>query len=106
MTNARPVITVEGENVALGPIRRDLVPLYHAWITNLGTNRFLLARAAAMTLDAEVEWFEGVSKRSDMAIFTIYELPDFRPIGNVELHAIDQANRSADLGIMIGEANA
>lgn len=106
MTKARPIITVEGERVALGPLRRDLTPLYHAWITNLGTNRFLLARAASMTLDAEVEWFEGVSKRSDTAIFTIYELPEYRPVGNVELHAIDQSNRSADLGIMIGEADA
>lgn len=106
MTGARPVITVEGEKVALGPIRRDLIPLYHAWITNLETSRFLLARAVSMTLDAEVEWFEGASKRSDMAMFTIYELPAYRPIGNVDLHAIDQANRSAELGIMIGEADA
>lgn len=106
MTTPRPIITVEGENVALGPIRRDLIPLYHSWITNLETNRFLLAKAAAMTLDAEVEWYEGVSKRSDIAMFTIYQLPDYRPIGNVDLHGIDQANRSAELGIMIGEADA
>ena len=53
MTSARPVITVEGEKVALGPIRRDLIPLYHAWITNLETNRFLLAGAASMTLDLD-----------------------------------------------------
>lgn len=51
----RPVITVEGEHVALGPIRRDLIPLYHAWITNLSTNRFLLASASTMALDQEVE---------------------------------------------------
>ena len=106
MTTPRPVITVEGEKVALGPIRRDLVPLYHAWITNLETNRFLLARAVSMTLDAEVEWFEGVSKRSDMAMFTIYELPGYRPVGNVSLQAINHANRSAELVIMIGEADA
>ena len=106
MTGPRPIITVEGEKVALGPIRRDLIPLYHAWITNLETSRFLLARAVSMTLDAEVEWFEGVSKRTDTVIFTIYELPEYRPVGNVELHAIDQVNRSAELGIMIGEPDA
>jgi diamine N-acetyltransferase len=106
MSDARPIITVEGERIALGPIRRDLIPLYHAWITDISTNRFLLANAASMTQDAEVEWFEGISKRSDTAIFTIYELPDYRPIGNVDLHGIDRVNRSAELGIMIGEADA
>lgn len=106
MSDARPVLTVEGERIALGPIRRDLIPLYHAWITNISTSRFLLASAASMTLDAEVAWFETTSKRSDMAMFTIYELPEYRPVGNVELHNIDQANRSAELGIMIGEADA
>jgi RimJ/RimL family protein N-acetyltransferase len=106
MSDARPIITVEGQRVSLGPIRRDLIPLYHAWITDISTNRFLLASAASMTLDAEVEWFEGISKRPDTAIFTIYELPDYRPIGNVDLHGIDRVNRSAELGIMIGEADA
>ncbi len=105
-TPAAPVITVEGDKVALGPIRRDLIPLYHRWITDLSTNRFLLARSVSMTLDAEIEWFDGVSKQSNIAMFTIYELPDYRPIGNVDLHKIDATNRSAELGIMIGEANA
>lgn len=106
MTKARPVITVEGEKVALGPIRRDLIPLYHAWITNLSTSRFLLASAASMTLDQEAEWYESTSKRNDLSIFTIYELPDYRPIGNVDVHGIDRVNRFAELGIMIGEADA
>lgn len=105
-TPAAPVITVEGDKVALGPIRRDLIPLYHRWITDLSTNRFLLARSVSMTLDAEIEWFDDVSKQSNIAMFTIYELPDYRPIGNVDLHKIDATNRSAELGIMIGEANA
>lgn len=100
------MIVVEGDRIALGPIRRDLIPLYHAWITNLSTNRFLLAGASSMALDQEVEWFEGVLKQRDIAIYTIYELPDYRPIGNVDLHGIDIANRTAELGIMIGEADA
>lgn len=106
MTAPRPIITVEGQKVALGPLRRDLIPLYHAWITNLTTNRFMLAKAASMTLDGEVAWYESVIKRSDTTMFTIYELPEYRPVGNVDLHAIDQANRSAELGIMIGEVDA
>jgi len=41
-----------------------------------------------------------------MAAFTIYELPDYRPIGNVDLHDIDARNRTAELGIIIGEKDA
>jgi diamine N-acetyltransferase len=103
---ARPVVVVEGERIALGPIRRDLIPLYHAWITNLSTNRFLLASASSMALDQEIAWFDGVLKQQDIAIYTIYELPGYRPIGNVDLHTIDVGNRTAELGIMIGEADA
>lgn len=106
MTDARPIITVEGEKIALGPLRRDLIPLYHAWITNPHTNRFLLAGNSAMTLDEEITWYEGVTRRNDIALYTIYELPGFRPIGNVDLHGIDRVNRSAELGIMIGESDA
>lgn len=103
---ARPIITVEGERIALGPLRRDLIPLYHAWITNLSANRFLLASAASMTLDQEIEWFESVIKQKNLSIYTIYELPEYRPIGNVDLHGIDIGNRTAELGILIGEADA
>lgn len=106
MTDVRPIITVEGEKIALGPLRRDLIPLYHAWISNPHTNRFLLAGNSAMTLDEEIAWYDSVIKRGNLAMYTIYELPTYRPIGNVDLHGIDLANRSAELGIMIGEAHA
>jgi diamine N-acetyltransferase len=106
MPNARPLIVIEGERIALGPIRRDLVPLYHAWITDLSVNRFLLASASTMSLDQEYAWYEEHTKSRDLAYFTIYELPDYRPIGGVDLHAIDRVNRTAELGIMIGEKDA
>ncbi|HWV25084.1 MAG TPA: GNAT family protein [Thermomicrobiales bacterium] len=104
MSVARPIITVQGEKIALGPIRRDLIPLYHAWINGLETTRFL--RSWPLTLDEEIAWFERAVKDDRMAPFTIYELPDFRPVGNVDLHRIDIQNRTAELGILIGEKDA
>lgn len=104
MSNARPVITLESERIALGPIRRDLVPLYQSWINDLTVTRFLVN--GPMSLDQEISWYEGVTKDERMAYFTIYELPDYRPIGGVDLHGIDMRNRSAEVGIMIGEADA
>lgn len=35
MTESRPIISVKGEKVAIGPVRRDLIPLYQAWINNV-----------------------------------------------------------------------
>ncbi len=104
MNNARPIITVEGDNIALGPIRRDLVPLYQAWINDLSVSRFLVSRP--MSLDEEFAWYERVTRNDSMVYFTIYALPDFTPIGGVDLHGIDVRNRTAELGIMIGEGSA
>src|SRR5699024_5470828 len=59
-----------------------------------------------MTLDGEVAWFEQTVKDDRIAMFTIYEFPNFRPIGNVDLHDIDIRNRTAELGILIGENDA
>src|SRR5690349_5174533 len=103
-TPARPIITVAGEKIALGPARRDLIPLYQAWINDVAVTRFL--RSWPMTLDQEVSWYEGMVKDSRMTYFTIYELPTYRPIGGIDLHGIDRVNRTAELGIMIGEADA
>jgi diamine N-acetyltransferase len=104
VTDARPIITIEGDKIALGPIRRDLLPLYQAWINDLSVARFLASRP--MSLDEEITWYDGVVKNARMVYFTIYERPSYRPIGGVDLHGIDVRNRSAELGIMIGERDA
>lgn len=31
------ILNVEGDPVALGPLRRDLLPLYARWINDLGS---------------------------------------------------------------------
>jgi len=36
-----PILSIEGDLVALGPLRRDLLPVYQRWINNLGTMRTL-----------------------------------------------------------------
>lgn len=101
---SRPVITIEGDKVALGPLRRDLIPLYHAWVNDLSTTRFL--RMWPRSLDEEIAWYDRVVKDDELACFTIFELPNYRPIGNIDLHRIDRFDRTAELGILIGEHNA
>src|SRR3712207_8409157 len=37
----RPILNVTGERVALGPLRRDLLPLYQRWINDWEVTRSL-----------------------------------------------------------------
>jgi RimJ/RimL family protein N-acetyltransferase len=99
----QPIINITGEKVALGPIRRDLLPLYHRWINDFQVTRTLAARLCPMTWEAEEAWFEGASKGDGAAMFTIYERATMRPIGNTGLEEIDYYHRTATFGLMIGE---
>ncbi len=103
MATARPVITISGEYVALGPLRRDLIPVYHAWISNLETSQYLSGGGSAPTLDEEIDWYERAIRLENEQRFTMYALPEFHPIGTVNLHQINHRHRKANMGIMIGE---
>ena len=100
---ARPeIINIEGELVALGPIRRELIPLYQRWINDFETTKNLLLPPGPMSLEAETAWFDRTVASGDV-MFTVYEKVTWRPIGNADLRQIDYRHRSASFGIMIGE---
>ena len=101
--NKEPILNVVGELVALGPLRRDLLPVYQRWINDLGTMRNLGLAPHPMTHEKEQDWYDRQSKTEVEVPFTIYERETLRPIGNTGLHDIDHRNRSATFGIMIGE---
>jgi RimJ/RimL family protein N-acetyltransferase len=109
MTDApadRPIINVEGDLVALGPIRRDLIPTYLRWMNDWGTVRTLALPPSPMTLESETAWFDRTASGDDMIIFTVYERATWRPIGNADLRHVDWRHRSAEFGIAIGEPDA
>ena len=99
----RPILNIEGELVALGPLRRELLPLYQRWINNLGTTRTLDLPPYPMTMEKEQDWFDRQSRVENSVPFTIYERETLRPIGNTGLDGVDYRNRSATFGILIGE---
>jgi RimJ/RimL family protein N-acetyltransferase len=101
-----PVINIVGALVALGPIRRDLLPTYQRWVNDFETVRNLGLPPLPMTMEQEQGWFEGAAKGGQTAAFTIYERDRWTPIGNTSLMAIDYRNRTAEFGILIGEADA
>ena len=100
----RPVLNVKGELVALGPLRRDLLPLYQRWINDFEAARGLGA-FLPFTAEKETEWYESQAKSESDITFTIYELSTLRPIGTTALINLDHRNRRAEFGIAIGEAD-
>jgi len=102
--NDAPVITIRGENVGLGPIRRDLLPLHVKWANDPDVTLTLGGWAGPSTLEAQQAWYERDSKGDGSKItFLIYELASMRPIGCTDLGSIDHFNRTAWFSIFIGE---
>jgi diamine N-acetyltransferase len=101
-----PIVNIVGELIALGPLRRDLLPTYQRWINDFTAVRGLGAPPQPVSTEAETAWFDGVVASATDAPFTIYERATWRPIGNTGIHGIDHRNRTAEFGILIGEPDA
>ena len=102
----RPIVNIEGERVALGPHRRDLLPTYQRWINDFVALRTLsVVPPGPTTLEQEEAWYAGNTNPGEIR-FTIYERTGWRPVGTTALHGVDFRNRSATFGIFIGETDA
>jgi hypothetical protein len=60
----RPILNIEGDLVALGPLRRDLLALYQRWINDLGTMRTLGLAPLPMTSEKEQDWYSRLAPLS------------------------------------------
>lgn len=100
-----PVINVKGELVALGPLRRELLPLYQRWINEPEVMR-CIGSDRPMTVEQERAWYDEQQTDEKSIHFTIYELPALRPIGNTSLMLVDHRHGTAEFGIFIGEPDA
>lgn len=96
----QPLINIEGDKVALGPLRRDLIPLYQKWDTDFVVNR-TTSVARPVTIEEETEAYDRYTKDRSYVFFTIYERATWRPIGKSSLSNI--RNRTAEFSIVIGE---
>ena len=100
-----PLLNIVGEQVALGPQTKDLVPLLTRWV-----NDFEVAFYSGDPLQPTVEElhqadYDKASRewQSRRVEFTIYERATLRPIGITHWRHIHGANRTAEYGIFIGE---
>ncbi len=68
----QPVINIQGDTVALGPLRRDLIPTYHRWHNDIATTR-TFALFQPTTLEQEEASYAQLTTAPQMAFFTVYE---------------------------------
>jgi RimJ/RimL family protein N-acetyltransferase len=102
----QPTINIVGTLVTLGPLSRDLLPLYTRWINDFTALRTLGSQLIGpKTRESEEAWYDNLAKKDDV-LFTIREKSSGCPIGNCGLNYIDRPNRCATFGIMIGERDA
>ena len=95
---------IRGQRIYLRSIERDDLDLCHAWMNDEDL-RSTLAQRYPMSLPREADWIERVTRGQDPSemTFAICLADGDRHIGNCGLMAIDRDNRTATLGILIGE---
>jgi RimJ/RimL family protein N-acetyltransferase len=99
------VLNMVGERVALGPLRRDLIPHYQRWRNDFYVQRTFGNVPKPVTLEEYTRWFDK-SATPDSHWFTIYEKSTMRPIGTTDIFDVNFRWRTAQFGMQIGEADA
>lgn len=99
----RLLVNVVEERVALGPLRRDLLPIYGRRINDFETIRVFGPAPRPMTAEQIEAWYDRQIREEEQARFTIYETGTWQPLGFTALLGIDQRNRTAEFVILIGE---
>jgi RimJ/RimL family protein N-acetyltransferase len=90
---------VSGERVYLSPISMEDAEVYTEWLNDLRTARFLTVASMNISLQSEREALPRLSSGHNYAIVT---RASDELLGNCGLSDIEDANRSAELGIFIG----
>ncbi|MCA9864179.1 MAG: GNAT family N-acetyltransferase [Thermomicrobiales bacterium] len=101
-----PIITILGEQVAPGPLRRDLIPTCSRWRNDPVVARTMAYVAGPVTLEERAAWFERASCDSAAIRFAVSVRHFWQAIGITNLHGIDGHHGTAEFVLMIGEADA
>ena len=90
-----------GEKIYLSPRNTNEIEKFTKWLNDFDTTDYIGRSANIMTLDAEKKYFEeNINKNYNFFIVT---LDNDKLIGTVGLEKYDSINRTATLGIFIGE---
>ena len=103
-TPDHPIINIARDKIALGPNRRDLLPLYLQWYNDFEAMMPYLLQLRPRTREAQETMFAASAKPDPSSVeFTIYERSTMRPIGITLLYDIDLVYQIGEYSIFIGE---
>lgn len=97
-----------GERVRLRAAEKEDITAFLRWINDedVTENLFLVS---PMSRFEEENWYDAMMKKPESEHVLVIEVKDetpnqeYRPIGTCQFHNLDWRNRSAEIGIMIGE---
>jgi len=100
-----PELSMRGDRVGLGPLRRDLYPLHVRWVNDPEVGWNVFGGPQERSLEDEGAWLDAESAKSDSVFFLIHAREDggWRPIGVTSLTEIDPVARSATFRMLIGD---
>jgi RimJ/RimL family protein N-acetyltransferase len=99
---------IYGERIRLRAAEKEDIPTFLRWINDEEVTENLFF-AMPMSRFEEEQWFDTMIKNPASEHVLVIEIKDtstnqdYRPIGTCQFHNLDWRNRSAEIGIMIGE---
>ena len=93
-----------GEKIYLSPRNTEDVEKFTEWMNDFETTDYTGRSGALVTIDAEKKYLEEHIK--DESTFGIIELETDKLLGSISLEDINHINRTATLGIFIGDKEA
>ena len=99
---------LHGERIRLRAAEREDITAFLRWVNDVDVteNLFLVS---PMSRFEEEQWYDAMMKKPTSEHVLVIEIKDqspnddYRPIGTCQFHNLDWRNRSAEIGIMIGE---
>ena len=94
-----------GDRIYLSPksLSEDYIKKYAEWMNDFEVTDYI-GRSAFLTTElSEKDWLENSCKNSKDRLFDIIELNDDKLIGTISLENISWLDRSAILGVFIGD---
>ena len=95
-----------GDRLFLSPkgTSEEELEKFTEWMNDFQITDYVGRSSQVFTLDIEKEWLEKASKDNKNVLFNIVELNTNKLIGTIGLENINSAQRSAELGIFIGDS--
>ena len=94
-----------GERIYLSPRNTDDAEIFTNWMNDFEVTDYTGRSATIMTLDAEKKYLESKNMDLRTTAFAIVDLKTDKMVGTLSLEEIDYTNRTAVLGIFIGDSD-